>query len=684
MKRVTEDIEHLQIPAGMIYAAEMWAKRELFVDEPDVQWIIRVAWTLSHFGHQAEALERWCLARSMDSNNWMVDLLHTKIQRGQQEYEACLQTALALAERFRASKSLKKEFACSWKEVLRTIADAHHYLDNHQASIEASWRLLNEFPNDYKFIMTMVERLDERGNFRVVITLLERLGTRRPIERQKQQNGNNNNKSQVEEEQEEDNDNESGGLTKLTALYHALACFDDFDSSFDSFFDFHCRVARAARATNSTVVVHKAFCDAIAAAEAPPSPSSTITSSSPDEGKTTRFSILAALRYYYARTLLHHGSRQNVGDADADNKKAVELLECNLLPNKLKSPATYSWTLCLSARALSSLYLHYAKSTGFRSPELDQWTKKLRALVDVQASSDGEGLIETSLVLGRLLHLGGRESEAREAVRAHVRVVLNLLDDDDPKNDAYAYLILGETLGPLDDDVNALAAWGLIRPSVMEEKKEGEEEGSGENKGGGEGGDKGGETVEQDKGVEEHAEQNDSNNDGVGQEKAETEPLQSISTSDADVDGPKSSTDNGKHATPTSSENGTAAATIAGDGEDGEGQPPPSLEGPLGNTCDGNCNKEWAYADDIYVCKDCIDVQFCAVCVDKLRAGTLERQICGRDHAFLHVPRWTDIAAADKAAGRVPDGFMRVGDEVLAIKDWINGIRVKWGFAKVD
>ncbi|KAB2569495.1 hypothetical protein DBV05_g11837 [Lasiodiplodia theobromae] len=680
-KRVTEDIEHLKIPAGMIYAAEKWAKKELVVDEPDVQWIVRMAWTLSHFGHQAEALERWCLARSMDSDNWMVDLLHTKIQRGQQEYEGCLQKALALAERFRSNKSLKKEFACSWKEVLHTIADAHHYLDNHEAGIEASWQLLHEFPNDYKFIMTMVERLDERGNFRVVITLLERLGTPRPIERQKQQNGNNNNKSQVEEEQEEDNDNESCGLTKLTALYHALACFDEFDD-FDSSFDFHCRVARAARATNSTAVVHKAFCDAIAAAEAPPSPSSTITSSSPDEGKTTRFSIPTALRYHYARTLLHHGSHQKVGDADADTKKAVELLECNLLPNKLKSPATYSWTLCLSARALSSLYLHYAKSAGFRSPDLGQWTKKLRTLIDAQASSADEGLVETSLVLGRMLHLGGREREAREAVRAHVRVVLNLLDDDDPRNDAYAYLMLGETLGPLDDDTNALAAWGLIRPSVVEEKKKGgDEEGSGEDNGGGEGGDKGGET---DKAIEEHAEQNDSKNDGVGQETADIEPLRSISTPDADVTGPKSSTDDGKQATPTSLENGTAAAAIAGDGEDDEGPSPPPLNDPLGNTCDGNCNKQWAYADDIYVCKDCIDVQFCAGCVDKLRAGTLERQICGRDHAFLHVPKWTDIAAADEAAGGVPKGVVRVGDEVLAIKDWINGIRVKWGFAKVD
>ncbi|KAK0621115.1 hypothetical protein DIS24_g11435 [Lasiodiplodia hormozganensis] len=674
MKRPPEDIELLKIPVSMIYAAETWAKKELSVDEPDVQWIVRLACTLSHFGHQTEALERWYLACSMDPHHWMVDFLHMEIQLNQQEYEPCLQTSLALEERFRANESLRTEFACSWKEVLRTLADAHHYLDQHEASIHASWRFLDEFPNDYKFVMTMVERFDARSNFRGVIALLEERGTRRPKERQKHQNGNNNNEGKVVEKQEEDNYNESGGLTKLTTLYYAFASYDDPKPA-DKF---HYRVMRAAYATNNMAAVHKAFRDATGASEAPPSLSSTTTSSLSDEDKRAHFNKLTIMRYYYALTLLRHGTHHDVDDVDVDAKEAIKLLESNLLPSR-PSPTTTitTWTLRWSARALAGLYLHFAKSAGPRSPDSDQWTKKLRTLVNARESSAWEGLVETSLVLGRLLHLAGREREACEAVRAYVRVVLNFLDDDDPDNDAQAYLMLGETLAPLDDDVNALAAWGLIKPTVVEEKKGIDKKGSGEDEDGVEGEDMGEGTAGQEKGVREHTERNDSKNDEAEETPADTEPPQPIRTSDGDVTDPKSSTEDGKQGTPTSSEDGTAAAV--------EEPPPPPLEGPLTNYCDGSsCNTRWKYADDIYVCKDCIDVQFCSICIDKVRTGTLERQICSREHAFLHVPRWTDIAAADKAAGGVPKGFVRVGNEVLAIKDWINGIRVKWGFEKVD
>lgn len=650
----------------MIYAAEKWAKKELGIDEPDVQWIVRVACTLSHFGHQAEALERFCLARSMDPHNWMVDLLHTKIQRGQQEYEPCLQTSLALAERFHANKSLKREFPCSWKEVLHTIAAAYHYLDQHEASIRASCQLLDEFPNDYEFVMTMVELFDERGNYHAVITFLEQLGTRRPIEKQ----------NQMLEEQEEDNDNESGGSTKLTVLYHAFASSGDFDSSCD----FHYRVARAARATNSMAVVRKAFREATHAAEALPFASTTTTSFSPDEEKRHRFNLLSSLRYYHALTLLHNGAHHEIENVDADTKEAIKLLESNLLPNA-PPPTTSTRALRMSARTLASLYLQQAKSAGLHSSASGQWTKKLRTLVDTQssqASNTGERLDGISLVLGRLLHLCGREKDAREAVRAYVHVALNLLDDDDPGNDWLAYLLLGQALGPLDDDENVLAAFGLIRPWKVGKGHDGEA--SDEDAGGEERGGKGEKTAEQQKDVEEHMERNDSYNDGA-EVTANTEPPQATPTSKRDIPGPKSSTGDEKQDNPTSSEDGIDSA-VAGDSE--EEPMPPRLTGPMEATCDGSCNTEWAYADDIYACKDCYNIQFCSVCVDKLRAGTLERQICGRDHTFLHVPKWADIAAADEAAGGVSEGYVRVGNEVLAIKDWINGIREKLGFPKVD
>ncbi|KAL1955798.1 hypothetical protein VTO42DRAFT_8118 [Malbranchea cinnamomea] len=95
--------------------------------------------------------------------------------------------------------------------------------------------------------------------------------------------------------------------------------------------------------------------------------------------------------------------------------------------------------------------------------------------------------------------------------------------------------------------------------------------------------------------------------------------------------------------------------------------------GPISNICDGKCGREWSYADEIYACKDCIDVQFDNECLELLKAGTLNKRVCNKSHDFLYVPAWVDELAA-----QVPKGSVRVGEEIITVEDWLAGIKQRW------
>lgn len=115
-----------------------------------------------------------------------------------------------------------------------------------------------------------------------------------------------------------------------------------------------------------------------------------------------------------------------------------------------------------------------------------------------------------------------------------------------------------------------------------------------------------------------------------------------------------------------------------------DGQP---RQGNLGLQCDGNCGTRWPYADDLYSCKSCPDVQFCKDCLDKLKVGKLQFFICSPDHEWLHVPKWDDEEYAKVGRGKVKvggtwDGEKRVDGEIVTIETWLDSLRDQWGVVK--
>ncbi|CAG8426824.1 unnamed protein product [Penicillium salamii] len=97
-------------------------------------------------------------------------------------------------------------------------------------------------------------------------------------------------------------------------------------------------------------------------------------------------------------------------------------------------------------------------------------------------------------------------------------------------------------------------------------------------------------------------------------------------------------------------------------------------KGPLNDVCDGDCETEWEYADDIYVCRECDYLEFDLGCLNKLRDGKLDSHICGKDHKMLHVPSFDPVRHEE-----IGEGNVMVGEEVLSVNDWLQRIKEQWG-----
>ncbi|OQD79098.1 hypothetical protein PENANT_c062G09607 [Penicillium antarcticum] len=96
--------------------------------------------------------------------------------------------------------------------------------------------------------------------------------------------------------------------------------------------------------------------------------------------------------------------------------------------------------------------------------------------------------------------------------------------------------------------------------------------------------------------------------------------------------------------------------------------------GPLYAACDGKCGTRWTFANDIHACRECDDVQFDLACLNKLRKGTLEINVCGKDHEMIHVPAYDAVKMEKIGVGNV-----KVGEKIMSVDDWIKRLKEDWG-----
>ena len=566
-----------------------------------------MAMTFRQFGFYKEAIERAHIAHDLDPENWRTDFCLAQTYALENDYTNAIHTLSPLISALRADQERMRELRhVLYDEFLHFLGEWNSELGYHDAAMEAFREILENDPEEYKTALALITLLKKQEKFSEIIQFLLDM-----------------NKTMNEQ-----------GLSRLIAMYHKYA--DDPT--------YHDTISFAAQQSNSLKVIREAYQNAVEAAKE----------------DASKLAILVALRYWYGLTLFHDHHAQE------DQDEAVNFWEQNIA---VADPSRrWDWGIVFTRRVtaakLASVYLQRAKEAGFQSLTAQEYLKRLTFLSRGRIGGNEEEVIyqDIPLLLGRLYYLMGQEPQAKESMRGHVRVALDLLSDDDPSNDWQGYLALAVTLAPLNDDVNALAAWSLIGPvgDVNDQDIEHPDSVKPSSK----------PQLEEDKvGIETGVALTESINDrnDGNTPSTITNKITGLSLLSGTTDKVPTT---GAQEVSSSSPQPEAATTSAA---------PQARHGELRLSCDGYCGQIRTFADDLYACKDCIDVQFEPGCLEKLQNGTLERKICNKAHEFLYVPKWDDDEHA-----KIPEGQVKVGEELVAVKDWLNEIRRQWGFDAVE
>ncbi|WEW55846.1 hypothetical protein PRK78_001279 [Emydomyces testavorans] len=596
-ERVTGDV---QPTLEQILDVEKWAMKELDVTEQDSLWAVQMAITLRHYGFYEQAIERSTISKNLEASNWRAQFCLAQTHALQGEYKPALEVLAEVIEMFRKDEKLMEQW-CSvfYEDILYYLGEWNVELHEYEAAMEAFREIQAHDPDSYEPVLRIILILEAKEAYVEIIERLQSMG------------------NEVNEE----------GLTRLVAMAHQYA-----DSRL-----YHQTITKAGRAAHKLETIKETYQIAVEAAKS----------------SESRLTALTALRYWYALSLYY-----DYPDHDA-HEEAIAVWEQNVASIPRISNQTISNVRWSTVAKLASVYLQEAKEAGFNTNVAETYRNKLIFLSSSnRAASDDDYYlhIDAKLMLARFYHLMGDKQKAIETLRGHIKLALDILDDDDETNDWQGFKRLSVCLSHVDDDVNALAAWSLLGPILDNPQDDSDED--------------------EDEEVASESEKSELGApNGNVEEKDKETSSQTHAGEDEDDDEEEEETSEHVDGDALASALHEASANKPSPSNTSLNRDSSGLQGHLHFVCDGACGREWFYADDTYACKDCLDVQFGSECYEKLKAGTLEQKVCSKDHSFLYVPRW-DSEAAEK----VPEGHVRVGDDVIPIQSWLVKIRKEYGF----
>ncbi|KAF7191884.1 hypothetical protein HII31_06929 [Pseudocercospora fuligena] len=330
------------------------------------------------------------------------------------------------------------------------------------------------------------------------------------------------------------------------------------------------------------------------------------------------------IRYYHALFLWSESTHER-------HEAALNLWEKNMtveLPHIVHGMGLAHWPRQTTAAKLAVALLDSAKASGLTKPynmATEGYKQRLERLIQHNSERSRRDYKYPRLTYARLNHLMGDQEFAKGVVRDMIRRALEDFQEEDNEFSYKAGVYhIAITLQALDDDVNAIAAWSLFTPlkTPMDASQ----------------------SCKTSRSLEEHS------------DSSEEEQAKSGAYDDEEAE----------HFRDFSGLICEPASTTPAVEEE-------KLEGLLDTMCDGLCGSEWTYIDDIYSCKDCLDVQLCPACYAKLMNGQMDGTICDKNHSHLHLPKF------DRQEWEcTPRSMMWVGDKLVSKRAWADEIKREW------
>ena len=429
------------------------------------------------------------------------------------------------------------------------------------------------------------------------------------------------------------------GNDRLTQLLFTRADFEEV----------HNIISDSARELKRSNLIREIYEKAIGVAE-----KERATSRPHDDKQAKAIGAIVQLKNHLANSLHRYN------ESETDTTAAVQLW--NEITN-VRTDTRYSWELYVAKRsaAMQICLYHMTKASRQVQPDANTAQVQIESLFKGLSEEQEKPLEEYEIqrMLGYHLMSIGQQEQARAQLDSTIKLGVGLLSDDDASNDYQGYTKLADAFMRLKDEENALAAWSLLGPdkNVPSPPVKGSlpqldntsrppeivVNGTSFN----------------------ISEKTRAEANGVPA-AAPAETTRVVANSDPVVlDPPQRGVT--RRATSDLAKKLKAPAKVL-------------PKGPLHFRCDCHQSEclenrgRFTYADDFYYCKQCPDVQFTPECLGLLRQGKMRRHVCNKDHDFFHVPPWD----FDRA-WRVGKGNVQVGEKIMTVQDWLDGIRRDWG-----
>lgn len=477
-------------------------------------------------------------------------------------YEKLEQYLPAIEWEYKTLDKLPEQDKDEKPSILQTISGWRLKLNDIEGAIKTSDEAWSLLPEDTSILATYLDALDVGSKYKEIMEIAARLGATNL------------------------GDGEENMLSRL---------FLDFDGTS------HDIIGNAAREVAQPEYIVHAMEDAIVAAE-----------------RRNNAELVATQRRELADFLHRHMFKTD---------RAMEVLE-EALNSSLTRKSTYD--VCSQRRfivqRLSQIYYDNAIAGESHREPFDHWISKIKNLAKSCMAADGKDILSTKealIMLGLWYRKHGNLDGAKFCLGPRILEGIDMLTDDDPENDVWAYSTLAETLLKAGDRENAGAAFAVTVAPLDKLK-------------------------------------------AIRQEK-QNAPAHSVAMNNTSM----------KDLTPAvpieESVGSMALADSTAPGTDTN----PLIVSPTARppnffwSCDGLCKRKVEDWSAIFFCEVCMNgACFCDVCIELVKGQRLRFKRCSASHSFYQgypVEKKTENIAAVEVDGKI-----------LPRKEWLEGLRREW------
>lgn len=313
------------------------------------------------------------------------------------------------------------------------------------------------------------------------------------------------------------------------------------------------------------------------------------------------------------------------------------------------------WATSYISSYLLTTWTRLANAKGITSSEAERYYNKIESWYGMVEKLESTPWSETALAFAQYLRLRGDNVRAKKALRNCARESLEMLYDDDVENDMRSFFGLSNVFSAMRDHANIKVAFDMVGQVQKLQYAEYERKLEIWNK------------------SQKVATEGTPGDGEAGQQTSNVAGDENnVVTKGEDEKGEDNKVD-GQNAAGENAENKNEEAEVAKDETETEPESEPEKPNMAIAFCDGPCNTFFESPHGFWVClTESAMTHLCDDCHKKLLVGELEPRVCGKDHELFY------LEPDDDKTPPVPMGSVRVGDRVITLEEWKEGIKAQY------